>query len=305
LDWKIDPIQKYTMRMKMMKIPAYNQALGKNLSGLYYQFLDYKVEHKENIVLECKGVTRSGKTTAMISTKKYIAMKTKVPFLVDQVCPNEQYYLDKVKHATFHQGFVVDEQLETHVGIGSYREMQLIEDLNNIIAKLCLHTSWIHPPDFVGRNSFYGLETAGRDFNYKVTRLLLYDLTSKSFGASSIPLGYVIIPKYNDPEFEAIYEKAKDKHIDELRGENIAVRQQRRLDEGFALARNSLFAKCKNAQQRLQVARNLFPMRTEGEYMELISLAQMNQKLGIAQTDFDEAKIEIDKEIKEVKKERS
>ena len=175
---------------------------------------------------------------------------------------------------------------------------------NGLISSNCINTFWIHPPDFVGRNSFYGLETIGRNFEYKLTKFLLYDLTSKTFGASSIPLGFVIIPKYNDPEFEKEYEKQKDIGIEELRSENIAVRQQRRLDEGFALARNTLFVKCKNNQQRVQVARNLFPMRTEGEYMELVGIAKMNVQLGITQNDFENAKDEIAKEVETQKEDR-
>ena len=119
---------------------------------------------------------------------------------------------------------------------------------------------------------------------------MLYDLTQKSFGASSVPLGFVIIPKYRDPEFSKTYETLKDKHIEDLRQENISVRQEHRLEEGFALAKNKLFKKLKNNFQRLQVARNMFPMKTEGEYMELISIAKMNSDLNITQKDFEEAK---------------
>jgi len=293
LEWKIDPIQSYTMQMKMQKLPVFAEAMNRNLTGLYFNFLTYKVQMKENIALECKGVTRSGKTTAMISTMKFVGKLTGTPFNSEHVCPNEQYYISLVKKAVDNQGIVVDEQLETHVGIGSFREMQYIEDLNNIIAKRCIHVAWIHPPDFVGRNAFYGLETAGRNLEHKLTKLLLYDLTQKSYGVSSIPLGFVIIPKYRDEEFENEYEQRKDEHIEELRSENIAVRQERRLKEGFLLAGNKLFGKCKNNHQRLQVSRNLFPMRTEGEYMELISIASMNMKLGITEREFEEAKDDI------------
>jgi hypothetical protein len=299
-EWMIDPIQSYTMQLKRQKLPIFAEALNRNLTGLYFQFLQYKVKLNENVSIECKGVTRSGKTTGMISSGKYIAKFTHVPFTVRCVCPNEQYFIDSVKVAIDNQSLVIDEQLETHVGIGSYREMQYIEDLNNIIAKKCIHCFWIHPPEFVGRNSFYGLETIGRNFEFKLTRFLLYDLTQKSFGASSVPLGFVIIPKYNDKEFEDAYEKQKDIHIENLRSENIAVRQQRRLDEGFALARNPLFKRLKNNTQRVQVARNLFPMRTEGEYMELVSIARMNSDLNITQEDFDEAKSQIAEGMKPI-----
>jgi hypothetical protein len=121
------------------------------------------------------------------------------------------------------------------------------------------------------------------------------------FGISSIPLGFVIIPKYRDQVFEDKYEKKKDVGIDAIRNEDVAVVQQNRLDEGFALAKNNLYQRLKNNHQKIQVARKLFPMRTEGEYMELVSIANMNLKFGIAQKDFDEAKQQVDKDLKEIK----
>lgn len=143
------------------------------------------------------------------------------------------------------------------------------------------------------------METIGRNFELQLTRFLLYDLTQKSFGASSVPLGFVIIPKYRDPEFSKTYETLKDKHIEDLRQENISVRQEHRLEEGFALAKNKLFKKLKNNFQRLQVARNMFPMRTEGEMMELISIAKMNTDLNITQKDFEEAKKQVQNDVNE------
>jgi hypothetical protein len=121
------------------------------------------------------------------------------------------------------------------------------------------------------------------------------------FGISSIPLGFVIIPKYRDQAFEDKYEKKKDIGIDAIRNEDVAVVQQNRLDEGFALAKNKLYQRLKNNHQKIQVARKLFPMRTEGEYMELVSIANMNLKFGIAQKDFDEAKQQVDRDLKEIK----
>jgi hypothetical protein len=57
----------------------------------------------------------------------------------------------------------------------------------------------------------------------------------------------------------------------------------------------------KNNHQKIQLARRLFPMRTEGEYMELVSIANMNIKLGINQLDFDNAKTQVDKDLKDLR----
>jgi intein/homing endonuclease len=55
--------------LKKQKLPIFAEALSRNLSGLYYQFLEYKVKMRENITLECKGVQRciSGDTLIKVS----------------------------------------------------------------------------------------------------------------------------------------------------------------------------------------------------------------------------------------------
>lgn len=290
ISWSIDPIQNFLMSIKAQKMPVYAEALSRNMTGLFYNFLRYKVAHREVITLEAKGPVRSGKSTAGISICKYISMNTGVKFTVKMICPNEQYYNQLIPKAEANSCILVDEQLEQHTGTGAFREMQHTEDLGNIIAKLCIHSVWVHPNEFVGRNAQYGLETCGRNLELKLTKMLLYDLSQKTFGISSMPLGYVIVPKYDDPEFEREYERKKDVHIDELREEKVGVRQQRKLDMGFALARNPLYRKLKNQAQKLQLAQNVFPMLTIGEYSELIAIAKMNIDLGISQKDFDEAK---------------
>lgn len=122
---------------------------------------------------------------------------------------------------------------------------------------------------------------------------------------SAVPLGFVIIPKFNDPAFSEEYEGKKDEHIQDLREENIGLRQQRRLDEGFAIAKNPLFQKMKNTHQKIQLVQHLFPMRTIQETMELVQIANMNLKLGIRQEDFDEAKKMVDKDLGLIKDARS
>lgn len=56
--WKIDPIQSYIMAIKMQKMPVFAEAVNRNMTGIYFKFLDYKVETKENITLEWKGTQR-------------------------------------------------------------------------------------------------------------------------------------------------------------------------------------------------------------------------------------------------------
>lgn len=108
------------------------------------QTFDVSVVDNHNFLLSNEILSHnSGKTTGAISTHKYIATKTLVPFTVDDVLPNEQYYPDAVKYAKPHQSIIIDEQKEQQTGLGSFRIMQHTEDLNNIVAKLCLNISWV------------------------------------------------------------------------------------------------------------------------------------------------------------------
>lgn len=55
------------------------------------------------------------------------------------MCKNESDYQQKIKNwsklrKTFNTAWVVDEQKETHVGVGAYSEMNVQEDINNIVA---------------------------------------------------------------------------------------------------------------------------------------------------------------------------
>lgn len=58
LYWAIDPIQQYLNALKMQKLPIFAEAMNRNMTGLFFKFIDYKVEKKENISLEWKGQTR-------------------------------------------------------------------------------------------------------------------------------------------------------------------------------------------------------------------------------------------------------
>lgn len=82
------------------------------------QTFDVSVSDNHNFVLSNDILSHnSGKSTGAISVGKYVSMRTGVKFTPKHVCPNEQYYIDLVKVAVDNQFIVVDEQLETHVGM--------------------------------------------------------------------------------------------------------------------------------------------------------------------------------------------
>lgn len=79
---------------------------------LFFEFLDYKTRYRENIGVEVKGGTRTGKSTVGIAIDRYIAHLTGVPFTLWHACANEIEYLEKLKtpDLTYGSSFLIDEQ---------------------------------------------------------------------------------------------------------------------------------------------------------------------------------------------------
>jgi hypothetical protein len=144
LEWHVDPVQEDQIVDKMQQSEAFAKCISLNKTPLFFEFLDYKTRYRENVGVEVKGGTRTGKSTGVTALSKYTSHLSCVPFTLWHVCANEIEYLEKLKTPQLPYGsvFQIDEQTETHTGAGSYSEMQVLEDMSNIIAKNQIHTFW-------------------------------------------------------------------------------------------------------------------------------------------------------------------
>jgi len=137
-----------------------------------------------------------------------------------------------------------------------------------------------------------GLECYGKNFEHKLVRCILYNISVTSL--SKTPMGMVIIPVgwlfhcglfveptvYNGrrtiitcikdvcprygkcKEFMAEYEYKKDKQIDMIRTREFGEREMNRLDIIQTIANNENFQMCKSMDERIGVARLLVPYGT-------------------------------------------
>ena len=174
-------------------------------------------------------------------------------------------------------------------------------DVQNIIAKACVHNTWIYPTDFIERNCQLGLETVGRELKRRMTKCMVYDLTKSKMGFGFTPLGYIIVPvghlwtceeikKYGRCDdfgkpicpkfptcerFMALYEKKKNLWIQQEKDQKTGELQEQRFRMGEALSNSEMFNEAPNQKQRIIIARNIFPQLTEGELKEVIEIAKM------------------------------
>jgi len=303
VNFATDPLTEHKINQQMMKNQEFARIINTNITNKIYDYMKYKVQMKENINFALKGETRSGKSTVGLGMGIYISSLAGMPFMADRnICKNESEYYEKVKHAKFNEVYQIDEQKEAKFGIGSFREEMSIMDIQNIIAKQCVHTIWIYPSDFIARNSTYGFETYGKDLANKLVRCIVYDLRKTMMGMMT-PIGYCIIPKYQEPAYQQMpedqwskyrlknkyelkrldfdsqieedYEMKKDSWIEqEKRGQAGSIAEQR-LKIALWLKKQKIYEKATSRKKQIIVARQLFSQLTTAEIEEIVELTRM------------------------------
>jgi hypothetical protein len=306
VSFEVDPMVAHKIQMQMQDNPRFAQTIHTNITKLFYDYIIYKVRMRENLNLAIKGETRSGKSTVGLSFGHFISSLTRVPYGAYHICANESEYYSKVKNAKFSELYHIDEQKESKFGSGSFREEMSIMDIQNIIAKQCVHTIWIYPSDFIARNSVYGLETYGKDLKNKLVRCIVYDIRRTVMGMST-PLGYIIVPKVQDPahqnmpeekwdkyriknkyelkrpdfdsQLEEDYEKKKDEWIEREKGrEGAGFHHEERFKLGVWLGQQKQFMALEKKAERRALARQVFRDLTEAEVDEIVVIADMGIK---------------------------
>lgn len=338
--FKISPIQDFLLKQQMSTNEAFARAYFTEMTKVYFDFLQYKIENRENISIGLKGQTRSGKSAVASATAFHVAhlivkihypeTKPSLYYNINNICANESEYAYKVKEATENSIFHIDEQRESKFQMGSVREELYIMDVQNIIAKANIHSLWLFPTDFIERNCQLGLETIGKDTEKRLTKLLVYDLSKSKIGFGYTPLGYIIMPvkhlwtckeigKYGRcdtfgkplcpnfptcPRFVATYERKKNTWIQKEKDQEIGEMQEQRFKMGEQLAKSTMFQDSPNQRQRVIIARNLFPQLTEGELREIIEIAKMGItfKTFMKKVDKDKDKVNIKKKEQKDKK---
>jgi hypothetical protein len=200
---------------------------------------------------------------------------------------------------------------KTAIMHNSFREDMGILDIQNIIAKMCVHCIWIYPSDFIARNSVYGLETYGKDLKNKLIRCIVYDVRKTMMGLAT-PLGYIIVPKLQEPGYQQMpekdwseyriknktalqrpdfdslleeqYEQKKDTWIQKEQQRDFGTHHEERFKLGVWLGKQPRFQEAGSKPKQHVLARNVFRDLAEGEIAELVEIARM----GIEASDIEE-----------------
>jgi len=164
--------------------------LNRNLTKFFSNWVKTKLKLKEQIKINLKGQTRSGKSLIGIRILQMINDYYNYKFDPEfQICANQKEYRINIQKADFGMAFQIDENAFTKTGVGSMTEAHQLKDIQNITAKKNIHTIFITPELFLPTGATLGLTTWGKDLNNYLSRVLIYQISSQ--GMSNL-LGYAI-----------------------------------------------------------------------------------------------------------------
>ncbi|MFW6246888.1 MAG: hypothetical protein ACOC22_01790 [bacterium] len=189
ISFDIDPFEE------LLLLDAYNNEeikikLNTDVTNTFINWIKNKQKKKEVISINYKGGVRSGKSLCSLKhVDKILEFHNKDLTDINYiVCGNQMEYRKKLEKAEFGDYFQVDENAFSNSGEGTNVEMAQLKDLQNIIAKKNIGTSYITPKVFMSNTAEIGLSYLGKDSNNWLSKFLLYYIGK----ARPVLLGYVI-----------------------------------------------------------------------------------------------------------------
>lgn len=189
-NFKTDHFEEMIMQDLFQSDDSIKVKLHRDLSKDIDDWIKSKLEKKENVSLNIKGSTRSGKSLVGLKIARNITKFYNKPFDTEYItCANQKEFRQKLQNANFGDVFVIDENVFSDVGIGTGTERQQLKDIQNIVAKQNIHTIYITPRHFLPTGAEIGLAYWGKDSKNWLSRFLVYHLKS----ANPYLLGYTVL----------------------------------------------------------------------------------------------------------------
>lgn len=188
IKFELDEFEKIRLMDLMSMSEEIKEKLHRDLTSTFNNWINGSHRRKDQIKVNIKGRTRSGKSLVGLKIIFAIENLNKLKFdVLKSVCDNQKVLKLKLQKANYSDSFLVDENAFTNVGAGSMTEMAQLKDINNIVAKENNNLVYITPAVFLNTGAPYSLEYHGKDLKNWISRFLIYD-TSRGI---PLLLGYV------------------------------------------------------------------------------------------------------------------
>ena len=190
IEFIVDKFEELILQDVFSNDKATTQKLKRDILNVFREWVDNKIKAKENMSINLKGKTRSGKSLIGLAITDMICERQGVEFDTEKiVCGNQKEFRQSLKNSQFGDVRQIDENAFANTDIGSTTEMQQLKDIQNIIAKRNITTLYITPRQFLPTGATIGFSTWGKDPNNWLNRVLVYNLESLSTNL----LGHLVI----------------------------------------------------------------------------------------------------------------
>lgn len=264
--WELPPLTMASLNKRREENEELDIALSTCVNRDFYADIEYRHRKGLNLIASILGETGTGKSEA----GKFVAKKISPKFNGSFVHFHKEDLMEHIRLQKVRKDFceLLDEQNKgSMLGMGGMRERFTLDDIESVCRKAMISFVYISP-NLEMHNHHIVLETAGIDYEKKLTRLIILKPRQDYFLTA---LGYITTRLVDDPSFRDAYDKQKDTFIDDM----LMGRGNRRMEAFFEkaeiLAKDPQFLRASSHKKRLLVAMQKYPDFTKGE-LDLLSL---------------------------------
>ena len=190
IKFELDEFEQIRLRDLMNEFETFKEKIHRDLTPVFNNFIKGSHRRKDQIKINIKGRTRSGKSLVGLKIISEVGKLNLKPLdVLKSVCDNQKVLKKKLQIAEYSDSYLVDENAFANVGAGSMTEMAQLKDINNIIAKNNNNIVYITPNVFLNTGAPFSLEYYGKDSDNWISRFLIYDTEG---GMKQILLGFVV-----------------------------------------------------------------------------------------------------------------
>jgi len=184
------------------------QAMQRDLTDIFIQDLDFRVNHERNLDLVIHGETGSGKSRLAMTVyweifKRAKKLNPKLKFTAKNVCFTRTEWLTRSEELTRGDSLLFDEDDQSKIGTGSLRQITEQERIEKTLRQSQYNFIFCSP--IVEQHvEHYILQAFDMDFDKQLNRAVVM---KRDMTGLILPYGHIILKKH---EVEGYEEKKKE-----------------------------------------------------------------------------------------------
>lgn len=218
--WFSFPLQAESLRVKRIHMPNYDEALQKDVTGLFFKELKERAMSAQNIVCSIHAPQGQGKSYVGLFIAEKLSAFLGKPVEIDNINFTITDMLKAIEKAEKGSILVLDEQTKT-VGPGARAEMSMLYNIEDVVRQYKMYLFFISPR-YVHHTYHYMINVwqPGSDKSFDPSRSIegqwKYSRSIIS-NESQIDIGYIVTGTPTNKDLLERYEKKKEQFVTDIR----------------------------------------------------------------------------------------